>query len=146
MKPTVDLTTDRMFPDKVSKLPFWIPDEKSKYNQINTWFNEAIGKLPWEIGTLNWISSDEDFLRGDDPLIGTPEDYKHREEINKASSFDYCDRCGCRIVTPWRWDRSLCEECNIRLYNDLHYKKVPWEFDNNNSDWAVLNEEVIWIE
>ena len=144
MKPTVDLTSDRMFPDKAKrKLPYWISDEDSEYSKINAIFNDTINRVPWEFRIFNWIASDSDF-REKDPLVGTPEDYRRNEEVAHANSFDYCDRCGCKIVTPWRWDRSLCEECNIAIFTDLHYKKVPWEDEENN--WAIMDGRRIWIE
>lgn len=115
MKPTVDLTEDRMFPDiKVSRGPSWL-----------------IGD------TKHFITSDEEFVDWRFQISGSAEEYRRREEWRKADSLDYCDRCGKRIVTPWRWDRSLCEECNVALYNDLYYKKVPWDSDSFWSEITV---------
>lgn len=144
MKPTVDLTEDRMFPDLNQKRgPNWLLNTKSEVEILSDQFTRQLTLIPWEMkGRI--ITCDADFYQQPDPLTGNPKDFRYREECQKADSFDYCDRCGQRIVTPWRWDRSLCEECNIALYTELHYKKVPWEERENN--WATLNGEEIWLE
>lgn len=136
MKPTVDLTEDRMFPDlQASRGPKWLlgEDEYNKTLKLVTF----TFRVPWESEGLHWITADEEFTDWRFQISGSAKEYRQREEWMKADSFDYCDRCGKRIVTPWRWDRSLCEECNIALYRALHYKKTPWESESfrevNNS-------------
>lgn len=144
MKATVDLTEDRMFPDQgKKKLPDWIPQEDS-YETINKWFTKEVNRIPWEIG-LNFITCDEDFNKNHwSNIAGSAEQYRQREEWRRADSIDYCDRCGCRIRTPWRWDRSLCDECSVQLTIEVKNHKIPWE-----EEWENINTRArgrtLWI-
>ena len=143
MKPTVDLTEDRMFPDiKKYRGPSWLTGN-SEYQKVITTLKFNF-RVPWDVDTIEYITTDTELTDWRFEIAGSAKQYRDREEWRKAASFEYCDRCGKRIVTPWRWDRSLCEECNIALYNDLHYKKVPWEDDISNLN--TLNGMEIWIE
>ena len=137
MKPTADLTEDRMFPDlQASRGPAWLLGGDDEYNKTLKLVTFTF-RVPWESEGLRWVTADEEFTDWRFQISGSAKEYRQREEWRRADSFDYCDRCGKRIVTPWRWDRSLCEECNIALYRDLHYKKTPWESESfeevNNS-------------
>jgi hypothetical protein len=135
MKPTVDLTEDRMFPDvKISRGPEWLLGN-SEYDKTFKLLTFTF-RVPWEQELLHLVTSDEELVDWRFQISGSAEEYRQREEWRRANSFDYCDRCGKRIVTPWRWDRSLCEECNIALYRDIYYKKTPWE---SESFWEVNN-------
>mgnify|MGYP003306021812 CR=1 FL=1 len=126
MKPTVDLTADRLFHAKSKeRLPSWIESE-DKYFQINAWFNTELARTPWE-NSFRLLSTDADLFTESDPLVGSAANYRKNEEIEHATSTEYCDRCGAKIRTPWRYDRSLCDDCNLALYRELHGKRVPWE-------------------
>lgn len=143
MKPTVDLTEDRMFPDaKISRGPNWLLGNKEYGDTLK--LVTFTFRVPWETETMKWITSDEEFTDWRFQISGSAKEYRQREEWRKADSFDYCDRCGKRIVTPWRWDRSLCEECNVALYNDLHYKKVPWDSESFWSENNILTIRGAW--
>lgn len=136
MKPTVDLTADRMFPDsKVPRAPKWLLSGSDDWNSTFKILTFSF-RIPWETDELKYISCDEELNDWRFQVSGSAKEYRQREEWRRADSFDYCDRCGKRIVTPWRWDRSLCEECNVALYRDLHYKKTPWE---SESFWEANN-------
>ena len=125
MKATVDLTEDRMFPDsKASRGPEWLIGPP-KNEVLNHLFTIAITKLPWEI-EMSFIRCDGDFF-DPDPIIGTAKEYRLHDEWHRAESIDYCDRCGKRIRTPWRWDRTLCIDCSAQLDREVNGHKILWE-------------------
>lgn len=130
MKATVDLTQDRMFPDEGRrKLPSWMGDD-SPMAEANRLFTRIIERMPWDLNTdLRLVSSDEDLCGYKwSPLpIGSAKEYRHSLEIMKADSIEYCDRCGKRIRTPWRWDRTLCDDCSKLLEMEVTAHKIPWE-------------------
>lgn len=130
MKPTVDLTQDRMFPEPDRrKLPDWMTED-SLYDQLNKIFTRQINRLPWELEiSLKRITSDNDLMPHQEPLIitGSAAYYRRMDDINRSASNEYCDRCGKKIVTPWRWDSSLCEECSRLLDRECNAHKIPWE-------------------
>ena len=143
MKPTVDLTEDRMFPDvKISRGPSWLLGN-SEYDKTFKLITFTF-RVPWEQDSLQFVTCDEDLTDWRFQISGSAKEYRQREEWRKADSFDYCDRCGKKIVTPWRWDRSLCEECNVALYRDLHYKKTPWESESFWSGNSILTIRGVW--
>ncbi len=130
MKPTVDLTEDRMFPDThASRGPSWLVGNSDKTRVPLITFSF---RMPWESDMLTSINVDDVFINWRFQLSGSAKEYRQREEWRRADSIDYCDRCGKRIRTPWRWDRTLCDDCSIQLYNDVHKGKVPWEDDNSS--------------
>lgn len=142
MKSTVDLTEDRLFPDiKSVRGPSWLlGDETYKEIVMLPVFNAI---LPWEFSDLSFISTDSQFNDWRFQISGSAKEYRQRVEWRKADSIEYCDRCGRRIRTPWRWDRSLCDDCSIQLRIEVENHKIPWD---NNSNWATLNGRRIWIE
>lgn len=133
MKPTVDLTADRMFPDvEVVRVPPWMLGKHDTSGSIVKLVT-SVSRVPWEHKYLNVSISDES-TDWRFQLSGSAEEYRQREEWRKSDSIDYCDRCGNRIRTPWRYDRSLCDTCSTQLEVEVKGHKVPWE----DSDFHIV--------
>ena len=143
MKPTVDLTEDRMFPDvKISRGPGWLLGN-SEYDKTFKLLTFTF-RVPWEEESLHFVTSDEELVDWRFQLSGSAKEYRQREEWRRADSIDYCDRCGKRIRTPWRWDRTLCDSCSKQLEIEVKSHKVPWESDSFWSGNSLLTIRGVW--
>lgn len=142
MKPTVDLTADRMFPDsRVPRAPKWLLDGSDDWDSTFRILTFSF-RIPWEVDELKYVCCDEELNDWRFQLSGSAKDYRQREEWRKADSIDYCDRCGKRIRTPWRWDRTLCDDCSKQLTIEVKGHKVPWD---NDSFWSDLTTNITTI-
>lgn len=144
MKPTVDLTEDRMFPDaKVPRAPKWLLGDSNEWDSTFRIVTFSF-RIPWETNELKYVTCDEDFTDWRFQISGSAKEYRQREEWRRADSIDYCDRCGRRIRTPWRWDRTLCDDCSRQLTIEVKGHTVPWESDSFWSGNNLLTIRGIW--
>ena len=135
MKATIDLTQDRMFPDKaISRYP------KDLFLSHKEILPKFVFRTPVEFdNTITIISSDDGFLDWRYDISGSAKEYRKREEFMRADSIDYCDCFGSKIRTPWRCDRSLCDTCTVQLEINVHGHKVPWSDDFRSELSTQLN-------
>ncbi len=147
MKPTVDLTADRMFPDKGKrKLPEWM-GINSELDTLNFLFSNHISRMPFELNDdireIDSLSELSGYMWSPLP-IGSAKEFRYDIEIYKADSTQWCDKCGKRIRTPWRYDYTLCDDCSIELEKQMYAHKVPWE--DTDHFWSTINTKLNFLE
>ena len=122
MNENVDLTLDRIFPDKKKS-------EISRSRTVNLSMIVGVkSKFPWNRTTKEPI----DYNRNAVFATGNKED-RHRH--NKSMEFknqieSHCDRCGS-VVFPW--DNCICSKCDEHLESECNPSAV-W-------DIAAINEK-----
>lgn len=113
MKDNIDLTANRIFRSK---------SDRTQTDVIHDTLLMAInGKFPWSRELPITIKSDGDLGLDKDnrfqPIpLGNRAERKRFDEITRAISIQYCDRCGALVnVFPWDMRECLCERCKMDL-------------------------------